>query len=293
MGSAWQQVSSIMQRAEQRCALVIANANLMQGGEMLMTELNTFRSARHSVVISIFRETTIQNVSQWDSFARSVLEPRMNTNDPERNRVISLASPNCREIRNLLNHFRIEPSPRLKVESGDIHALGELLADSCARNNWGLTDLITRLTGYAARQEETLSLRNWQAFIGEENHRPALEQLTALVGQDTIKNRSRNGVPTSSATPPVGASLFPPAVSHRCRPSIAGVASVSMCVSKDRPVPVSRRLPICWGRSTTIWGCCLRPMWSAPARQRWSRLILVRRPAWCTNGWRKPWAVCC
>lgn len=72
MGSAWQQVSSIMQRAEQRCALVIANANLMQGGEMLMTELNTFRSARHSVVISIFRETTIQNVSQWDSFARSV-----------------------------------------------------------------------------------------------------------------------------------------------------------------------------------------------------------------------------
>lgn len=189
MGSAWQQVSSIMQRAEQRCALVIANANLMQGGEMLMTELNTFRSARHSVVISIFRETTIQNVSQWDSFARSVLEPRMNTNDPERNRVISLASPNCREIRNLLNHFRIEPSPRLKVESGDIHALGELLADSCARNNWGLTDLITRLTGYAARQEETLSLRNWQAFIGEENHRPALEQLTALVGQDTIKNQ--------------------------------------------------------------------------------------------------------
>lgn len=189
MGSAWQQVSSIMQRSDQRCALVIANANLMQGGEMLMTELNTFRSARHSVVISIFRETTIQNVSQWDSFARSVLEPRMNTNDPERNRVISLPSPNCREIRNLLNHFRIEPSPRLRVEPGDIPVLGQRLAESCARNNWGLTDLITRLTSYATRQGETLSLRNWRAFIGEENRRPALERLAALVGQDTIKNQ--------------------------------------------------------------------------------------------------------
>ena len=182
MGSAWQQVSSIMQRSDQRCALVIANANLMQGGEMLMTELNTFRSARHSVVISIFRETTIQNVSQWDSFARSVLEPRMNTNDPERNRVISLPSPNCREIRNLLNHFRIEPSPRLRVEPGDIPVLGQRLAESCARNNWGLTDLITRLTSYATRQGEILSLRNWRAFIGEENRRPALERLAAAAG---------------------------------------------------------------------------------------------------------------
>ena len=56
-------------------------------------------------------------------------------------------------------------------------------------NNWGLTELITRLTSYATRQGEILSLRNWRAFIGEENRRPALERLAALVGQDTIKNQ--------------------------------------------------------------------------------------------------------
>lgn len=223
MDAAWQQVSGVMKHSRRRCALVIANATVMEGGTTLMTELNSFSSTNHSVVISLFRETTISNVREWTNFARSVLEPRISTADPEQNRVISLPAPNCREIRNLLNHFRMEDTPQVRVDPGSIRELGDLLAASCARNGWGLTGLIDRLCEYAAAHPGVaLTGQNWREFTGETAWRPALEELNALVGQQRIKDqinawladRQRHA---EARTEPVSSSRFAPLPAYNRR----------------------------------------------------------------------------
>ncbi|MDD6032953.1 MAG: AAA family ATPase [Oscillospiraceae bacterium] len=190
--SAWQQVSGVMKHTEARCALVISNANMMKGGEQLLLELSSFYSTNHSVVLYLFRETTLNNVAEWTTFARNVLLPRITTTDPIANRVISLSSPNSREVRNLLNRLRFDPGTPVPVQAGDIPELGSILAASCARNNWGLVDLLGRLYGYAsAHPDRTLTLDNWREYTEETSYRSAMEELEAMVGQEKVKQQLR------------------------------------------------------------------------------------------------------
>ena len=193
LNAAWQQVSAVMRRSGYRCALIVCNANVMQGGEETLLELSSFYSTNHCVVIYLFRETNLNNIQEWATFARNVILPRLTTADPTANRVISLRTPNSLEVRNLLNRLRFDDQMRVPVRAGDILSLGEILAASCSRKDWGLVNLLNRLVCHAmAHPGVELSLDIWREFTEEQNYRSPMEELEAMVGQEHVKAKLRS-----------------------------------------------------------------------------------------------------
>ena len=223
LAAAWQQVSAVMKQAELPCALVIRNANRMQGGEDTLLELSSFYSTNHSIVIYIFRETTLHNVQEWTNFARNILQPRITATDPLDNRVISLRTPNSLEVRNLLNHIRFNSSTQVLVQAGDIQPLSRILAASCSRNKWGLVNLFNRLIRHAMDHPGVqLSLDTWRDFTEERNYRSPMEELESMVGQEKVKEQLRGWVALQkrqlgSRPEPVSSSRFAPLPSNRQR----------------------------------------------------------------------------
>lgn len=191
--TAWNQLYNVMQQND-HCALVLTDPNLLtdSGGDKLLLELPSFYKVHHSVIVYLFRETVPSNIAQWTALARSVLLPRMNARTPAEDRVICLPPPNCLEISNLLNRARFDPKLQIRVEPGDIRQLGRILAQSCSRNGWGLSNLITRMDSYGQQHPDAvLSLETWKDFTDEVDYKPAIERLEALVGQERVKNQMR------------------------------------------------------------------------------------------------------
>ncbi|MBR4027247.1 MAG: hypothetical protein IKJ01_06785, partial [Lachnospiraceae bacterium] len=158
----WEQVTSLLRRSEYRCALVLSNVdsliNSMGVQEMtILEELQSYHSTNNSIVIYMFRDTSLCNLvhsveqsrggasNQWSRFVENVLLSRIQTGNPNTNRVISLRTPNSKEIQNLLNYLRLREQNPLAVVVSDIPQLSEVFSASCARQQWGLHRLFTRL----------------------------------------------------------------------------------------------------------------------------------------------------
>ncbi len=192
MAAAWLQVSAVLQQENRRCALILTNANLMQGGEALMNTLTSFSASNHSIVISIFRDLNPANMSQWSTFARSVLVPKMDCDDPMKNRVISLGPPNRYEVENLLNALDKEPEFRLPMNKGQLEELGRELAASAARKNWSLVQLMNRLLVHSRKNPDLeLNTDTWMDFTEESGYVPPMEELERMVGQEALKANMR------------------------------------------------------------------------------------------------------
>jgi len=184
LDAAWQQVAALMKRTDYRCALVISNADMMRGGEKTLSELASFHSVNHSIVIYIFRETLLADAERWTGYAQNILLPRITSSDPVENRVISLRTPNSKEICNLLNRMRFGENPEhIAVREGDIIPLGEILAASCSRKKRGLSHLYNRLIRHTQDHPgATLSTDTWKEFTEERDYRSPLEELNDMVG---------------------------------------------------------------------------------------------------------------
>ena len=204
--AAWQQIIAVMQNPELRCALVLNNVNSLQHSlqnpEMsMLEELQSYHQGNHSIVIYLFRDTSISNVldsanhgtGQWATYVETTLRPRIDTDDPTLNREISLGTPNRYEVRNLLSYMRLKAENRLRIRQQDIGALAQILAASCARQKWSLANLFTRLEVFSSDHGNTvLSVENWREFTGELNYVSPMEQLNRLVGMESVKEDIRN-----------------------------------------------------------------------------------------------------
>lgn len=209
ISGSWAQVTALLRSSEYRCALILSNVDSLIGSmgiqEMaILEELQSYRSRNHSIVIYIFRDTTISTLfdsvghsqggasNQWSRFVQNVLLRRIEGGSPENNRVISLRTPGPREIRNLLNYMRLLPEGQLRVLPGAIEELSGVLASSCARQKWGLGQLLTRLDRCSVETpDQILSMDTWQKFMGEENYLPPMEQLEQMVGMESVKQDIR------------------------------------------------------------------------------------------------------
>lgn len=209
ISGSWAQVTTLLRVSEYRCALILSNVDSlitsMGVQEMaILEELQSYHSSNHSIVVYLFRDTSISTLTesvnhsldgasnQWARFVQNVLRPRIEAGTPEANRVISLRTPNRWEVKNLLNHMRLRPDNRLRILAGDIEALSEVLAASCARQRWGLGQLLTRLDRcIMERPDRRLSMETWRAFMDERNYRPPMEQLDQLIGMEGVKRDIR------------------------------------------------------------------------------------------------------
>ena len=171
----------------------------------ILEELQSYHSAKHSIVVYLFRETSISSLvdsvdrslggssNQWARFVQNVLLPRIETGSPENNRVISLRTPNAQEITNLLNKMRLRTEGKLNITIGDINTVAEYLAASCARQRWGLGNLYTRIERCISEHPQwQISKDNWYKFTGEDNYLSPLEQLETMIGLEDIKDMNGN-----------------------------------------------------------------------------------------------------
>ncbi len=206
----WDQVTRLLRFSKYRCALILSNVDSLIGSfdvqEMaILEELQSYHSLNHSIVVYLFRETSISSLvdsvgrslggssNQWSRFVQNVLLPRIETGSPESNRVISLRTPNAKEITNLLNMMRLRPEGKLNISIGDINTVAESFAASCARQKWGLGNLYTRLERCISEQpQRQLSYANWREYTGEKNYLSPMERLETLIGLEDIKDRDGN-----------------------------------------------------------------------------------------------------
>lgn len=206
MESAWQQVIALLRDNEYRCALVLSNINSMQStfsvpALQALQELTAGSSTMSSVVIYIFRGNTMVEMltqqthygtGEWNIFFQSVLRPLMETDDPDENRVISLRTPNAAEVRNLLNYIRFQNAVALQVEPRQLQDLASALSYGCARENWSLKQLRSRIENYAQNHPGTvMNMDNYSQVTGLPRHTTAMQDLERLVGLEGVKKDMR------------------------------------------------------------------------------------------------------
>ena len=208
--TSWNQVTSILRFSEKyRCALILSNVDSLISSfgvqdMAILEELQSYHSVNHSIVAYLFRETSISSLvdsidrslggssNQWARFVQNVLLPRIETGSPENNRVISLRTPNAKEITNLLNMMRLRTEGKLNIAVENIKSVAECFAASCSRQKWGLGYLFTRLERcISERPTRQLSNENWREFTGEIHYVSPMEQLEQLIGIEDVKKNIR------------------------------------------------------------------------------------------------------
>lgn len=198
--ASWEQVTALLRFSTYRCALVLSNVDSLISSmgvqEMaILEELQSYHSTNQSIVIYMFRETSISTLvdsvdrslggatNQWSRFVQNVLINRIESGSPDSNRVISLRTPNSFEIKNLLNHMRFRKEGKLSIALKDINIVAKELAASCARQQWGLRNLLTRLDRCISETPgKQLSAQTWKDFTGETRYLAPLDQLNNLIG---------------------------------------------------------------------------------------------------------------
>ena len=216
VNSAWEQVTSVMRNSGFQCALVISIANTMSYNDEFLLELSSLYTTNHCVVIYVFRESSSSNFAQWRRLSASSLVALEDTTDPYANRVISLRTPNCREVRDLLNSIRLNTNYSISILPGDIYPLGQILAASCARKKWGLVNLLNRLNNHAlSHPGVVLSMESWKEFTEEKNYVSPMEELERMIGQEKLKEKVRGWLATQQRlgydrAEPLSSSRFAP-----------------------------------------------------------------------------------
>ena len=202
MAWAWNQVIALLRQGKHRCALVLSNINSMQTSFpapalQALQELTSSRSEKPSIAVYLFRGNTMAEMltdqaaygtPEWNIFFHSVLRPAMEAEDADKNRVISLRTPNAAEVQNLLNYLRTKPEYPLTMDVRQIRQLSSSLSYGCARENWPLKQLRSRLEHYVQEHPEfILNMDNYSQVLGLPRHTTALEDLQRLVGLHEVK----------------------------------------------------------------------------------------------------------
>ncbi len=206
--TAWNQLLALLTTTDYRVALVLNSTNafqfhLPQVVLQLLQELSSYRTKNHSVVIYLFRETDLANMDAsvghgdgvWDRMYETILRRCIDSETAETNRLISLRTPNAAEIRNLLNHFRLQLREDISVPINpmEINELALAFADVCGRKDWGLQELLMRFENFAQQNPGTeISMANWKTVAEDEGHIGPIEQLEQLVGMDELKEKIRS-----------------------------------------------------------------------------------------------------
>ena len=200
---AWQQVTYLLKESNLRCALVVNNTNALQHRMgsyelQLIEELSSYKEKNHSIIFFLFRETNLSGLwesartgtPEWQTFAETVIRPRVQASDPAMNRTIHIGTPNRFEIMNLLNNMRMRDDIALRVKASEINRLSHLLEASVGRRGWGLRKLFVSICKYAEEHPGAqLSTATWRAFVNDEVYKTPTEELSEMIGLADIKLR--------------------------------------------------------------------------------------------------------
>lgn len=199
---AWGHVIALLKQTRYRCAIVFANMtglsfDFPQEALQALTELNATITDRPHAAFYIFRSVKGVDFSEygrggnviWGMFYQQILRPLFETNDPKKNRVICLSTPNAKEITNLLNMLRIREDNKLPMNLMNFKKLAEEIAYTCATNSKSLRSLKVALEEFIKNNPgKELTLENYQDAIGVEREKTALEEIDSLIGLENVKD---------------------------------------------------------------------------------------------------------
>ena len=205
LAQAWTQVTSLLENTDVRFALVLNNAEFLVANSTtvnILTQLAALRTTRHSVVVYLYRDAELANLSESardNPLYTSVLRPRIESADTDTNRVLSIRTPNAAEIRNLLNCIRLRPdrpeAPRYPVLTADLEPLAITLAGTCSRKKWGLSRLLLSIEDYFRRHADqpdtALGMHCWKELAEDPGYLPPLQRLERMVGLEATKEAIR------------------------------------------------------------------------------------------------------
>ena len=198
---AWQQVISLLRQTRYRCALVFSNMtglsfDFPQEALQALTELNATVTDRPHAAFYLFRSARGVDFSEygrggnavWGMFYQQILRPLFETDDPDKNRVINLSTPNAKEVSNLLNMLRLKRRGGLPMNVMEFKALSEALAYTCATNNKSLRSLKVSLEEFIRKHPgKALTLENYHEALAVKKEKTALEEIHSLIGLDNVK----------------------------------------------------------------------------------------------------------
>ena len=198
---AWNHVIALLRQTRYRTAIVFSNvAGLAyafpQSALDALTALNAVQTDRPHAAFYVFRTesgASFQQYAQigtgvWTQFFELILKPLFETNDPNKNRVISLSTPNAAEITNLLNMMRLRKQNRLPLPVMTFKKLAEEVAYCCATNSKSLRSLKVSLEEFTKTHPgQPLTLENYQQVLGVKREKTALEEINGLIGLKNVK----------------------------------------------------------------------------------------------------------
>lgn len=226
---AWNHVIALIRQTRYRTAIVFSNMSGLafdfpQEALDALSALNAVQTDRPHAAFYVFRTETGASFSDyaqigsgiWQQFFELILKPLFETNDPAKNRVISLSTPNAAEVTNLLNMMRLRKHNRLPINVMTFKKLAEDVAYSCATNSKTLRALKVSLEEFTKTHPGTpLTSENYQQVIGVKREKTALEEIDALIGLKNVKDwinewtssRKENGM--ARAYPESSSRFFP------------------------------------------------------------------------------------
>jgi hypothetical protein len=199
---AWDHVIALLQQTRYRTAIVFSNivglaTDFPQKALDALATLNAVQTNRPHAAFYIFRAekgAAFKDYAEigiliWQQFYQLILNPLFETNDPAKNRVISLSTPNAAEVTNLLNMMRLRKDSKLPIDIMGFKKLAEDVAYACATNSKNMRALKVALEEFVEKHPGTpLTSQNYQQVLGVKKERTALEEIDSLIGLQNVKD---------------------------------------------------------------------------------------------------------
>ncbi len=224
---AWSQLIALLQQTRYRVGIVFPNVLglALDFPAVAMEALSSIKSLITDRPHAVFYIFNSEEDAQFDSYAEignyywqqffnSTILPLYNASEAEKNRVISLPTPNAAEIAKFLTRKKMLEG--LKIDTANLKELSEAIAYISATEGLPLKAVNTRISEFfRAHPTEALTTENYFDALCVPRKKSAVEEINSLVGLKKVKTwiskwveaRKQNG--KTRAFPESSSRFFP------------------------------------------------------------------------------------
>lgn len=197
---AWNQLIGLLQQTRHRVGIVFPNISSLAFDfpAVAMEVLSNIKSLitdRPHAVFYIFNSedgakfddfAEIGNV-YWQQFFNSTILPLYTASEADKNRVITLPTPNAAEIAKFLTRKRMHEG--LRFDPVNLKELSEAIAYISATEGLSLKSVSTRISEYFRfNPTDALTIDNYHRVLAVKAKKSAVEEINSLIGLTKVKS---------------------------------------------------------------------------------------------------------
>lgn len=207
--SAWDQIIALLHQTRHRVGIVFPNISSIafdfpaEAMEALSNIKALITDRPHSVfyIFNAEKDAGFDDYAgignaYWQQFFNSTIHPLYTAADADKNRVITLPTPNAAEIAKFLTRKRF--NGELRFDTVDLKALSEAIAYISATEGLSLKALSTRISEYFRfHPSDELTCENYFDVLAVKKKKSAVEEINSLIGLSNVKKWINNWVEAS------------------------------------------------------------------------------------------------